>query len=415
MRDADTEVALAPTFNPIRLRSSHEGIGHPVSEPDLVRWLLAEGRHIPGDARLLDALSWRLVGAGVPLWRSTLHIGTLHPQLLGMGSRWRRDTNVAQRFKVLRGVERTDDFIKSPLRRVVIDGIAERYRRNDPAWQTIPLLIDLASEGATDYYAQPVARFSGRHQAMTWATDAPDGFTDEHIALIDCLVPALGALVELRGISRIAELLLETYHGRMVGPRILAGQIERGVGERMRAVILASDLRGFTRLSDRLPGDEVIALLDEFFERIVEPVHQTGGDVLKFVGDGMLAIFPALPGEEESATQAALEAARKAVRRLEEWNVSARSRKAPSMNAGFGLHLGEVIYGNVGSPDRLDFTAIGPAVNLAARLESLTKRLERPILCSRDFAAAYPGPLVSLGFQPVRGFADPEELFGVDD
>ncbi len=415
MRDAGSEVALAPTFNPIRLRSSHEGIGHPVKEPDLIRWLLAEGRHIAGDARLLDALSWRLVGAGVPLWRSTLHIGTLHPQLLGMGARWRRDTNMAQRFKVLRGVERTDDFIKSPLRRVIREGCSERFRRNDPAWQTIPLLMDLASQGATDYYAQPVARFNGRHQAMTWASDAPEGFSDEHIAVIDSILPALGAIVELRGMARIAELLLETYHGRMVGPRILAGQIERGIGERMRAVILASDMRGFTRLSDRLPGEDVIELLDEFFERIVEPVHQTGGDVLKFIGDGMLAIFPAPPGDEESATRAALDGAREAQRRLAEWNTAARAKKAPQMNAGFGLHLGEVIYGNVGSPDRLDFTAIGPAVNIAARLETLTKRLGRPILASRDFAASYPGRLVSLGFQPVRGFAEPEELFGVED
>jgi adenylate cyclase len=401
--------ALAPNFNPIRVRSVHDGRGAAVIERDLTRWLLTDGRAMKGDALLFDELCWRLVGAGVPLARATLHIGTLHPQVLGFGVRWRREPNRVERIKVHRGVQETEDFLTSPIRRVILEGATERFPPGHEAWQRLPLLRQLRGEGLTDYLAAPLA-LRRHHQAATWATDVPDGFTDEQIEIISCVLPALATVMEARALAKMSELLLETYLGRFVGPRILDGQIHRGVGERMRAVILSSDLRGFTRLSDTLPGDQVIELLDDYFERITEPVHAAGGDVLKFVGDGLLAIFPCQDGDAPAAA-AALRAARAGLDRLAAANDRARGAHRPVVQAGIGLHIGDVIYGNVGAPDRLDFTAIGPAVNLAARLEGLTKRLGRPLLCSRDFADAYPGKLVSLGFQPVRGLAKPEEIF----
>jgi adenylate cyclase len=403
-------LALAPDFNPIRVRSVHDGRGVPIIERDLTRWLLAEGRQIEGDAFLFDEICWRLVGAGVKLSRATLHIGTLHPQFIGFGVRWWREPNRVERIKVHHGVLETDDFRTSPIKRVISEGMTERFRKGHEAWERLPLLRQLRAEGVTDYLATPLA-LRRRHQAATWATDAPGGFTDAQTEIICSLLPALATVMEMRALAKMSELLLETYLGRFVGPRILAGQIHRGVGERMRAIILSSDLRGFTRLSDTLPGEEVIGLLDDYFECIAEPVHANGGDVLKFVGDGLLAIFPCIDGDTPDAAAAAMGAARAGLDRLAKWNGEAAAARRPVVQAGIGLHLGDVIYGNVGAPDRLDFTAIGPAVNLATRLEGLTKRLDRPLLCSRDFAGAYPGKLVSLGFQPVRGLAEPEEIF----
>jgi adenylate cyclase len=324
--------------------------------------------------------------------------------------RWRREPNRVERIKVHRGVQETEDFQTSPIRRVILEGATERFPPGHQAWDRLPLLRQLRDLGLTDYLAAPLA-LRQRHQAATWATDAPDGFTEAEVEIISGVLPALAAVMEARALAKMSELLLETYLGRFVGPRILEGQIHRGVGERMRAVILSSDLRGFTRLSDTLPGEQVIELLDDYFERITEPVHAAGGDVLKFVGDGLLAIFPCHDGEAPAAAGAAMRAARAGLDRLAAANDRARAAHGPIVRAGIGLHLGEVIYGNVGAPDRLDFTAIGPAVNLAARLEGLTKRLDRPLLCSRDFADAYRGRLVSLGFQPVRGLATPQEIF----
>jgi adenylate cyclase len=401
---------LAPDFNPIRVRSTHNGRGAAVIERDLTSWLLVEGRQIDGDALLFDELCWRLVGAGVKLSRATLHIGTLHPQLLGFGVRWRREPNRVERIKVHHGVRETEDFRSSPIKRVIMDGVTERFGQGHEAWERLPLLRQLRSEGATDYLATPLA-LRRRHQAATWTTDAPGGFTAEQVEIICSVLPALATVMEVRALAKMSELLLETYLGRFVGPRILAGQIHRGVGERMRAVILSSDLRGFTRLSDTLPGEDMIELLDDYFECITEPVHAGGGDVLKFVGDGLLAIFPCIDGDAPDAAAAAMTAARTGLERLARWNDGAAAAHRPLVQAGIGLHLGEVIYGNVGAPDRLDFTAIGPAVNLATRLEGLTKRLDRPLLCSSDFAGAYKGKLMSLGFQPVRGLAQPEEIF----
>jgi adenylate cyclase len=184
----------------------------------------------------------------------------------------------------------------------------------------------------------------------------------------------------------------------------------------MRAVIMMTDLRGFTALSDRLPGDEVIELLDDYFDAIATPIEKRKGEVLKFIGDGMLAIFPAEDDDDFSQSSVhALEAATEGLTRLDAVNRARDAVGRSELRIGIGLHLGEVIYGNVGSADRLDFTVIGPAVNLASRIEDLTKRLGRPMLFSSSFARICPRPLVSLGFQPVRGLSEPEEVFGLPE
>jgi adenylate cyclase len=393
------------------------GVGRPIAGGDVFDWVLTRGRTTLRGIALFDELCWRIVGQGLPLWRATFSTPTLHPQLLGYNYRWWRDRGIAEEYQVLRGVDQTADYRESPIRSVMERGESVRYRlalpEAEPAIAAFPMLGRLRDAGATDYFACALTSFNGRFQTTTWSTDRASGFTAGDIAFIERLVPALAAVADAKVTQRIAGTLLNIYLGRSIGSRVLDGEIRRGYGERLRAVLMATDLRGFTALSDRLPGEELIELLDDYFEAVTQPVQSEGGEVLKFIGDGVLAIFAVGDRPETAAAAAALKAARESLARLDALNrVRAKMGRAP-LRVGVGLHLGEVFYGNVGASDRLDFTAIGPAVNLTSRLENLTKRLERPLLVSDDFARACPEPLVSLGFHPVRGYSEPAEIFGL--
>jgi adenylate cyclase len=396
-----------------RTEGVYTGLGAPMPGGRIDRWILGEGPHIDSYVELFDELCWRVLGDGVPLWRATLYAGTLHPLIRGLGARWLRDLKVVEEFRILHGSERTEEYLLSPIRPTIEHGTPFRRRllEDTPEY---PLLTKLRKAGATDYFALALNRTSRGFPVVTWATDRPSGFSDGDIAALEEINPALAAIVETRVVRRISANLLDTYFGPQAGRRILAGQIRRAEGERLRAVIMMTDLRGFTALSDQLPGDEVIELLDDYFDAIATPIEKRKGEVLKFIGDGMLAIFPAEDDDDFSASSVhALEAATEGLARLDAVNQMRRSVGRNELKIGIGLHLGEVIYGNVGSSDRLDFTVIGPAVNLASRLEDLTKRFARPMLFSSAFARVCPRPLVSLGVHPVRGLSEPEEVFGL--
>ena len=208
---------------------------------------------------------------------------------------------------------------------------------------------------------------------------------------------------------RTARGLFSIYLDRDVGKRLIEGQIKRGHTEPIRAVMMATDLRNFTSLSDRLPSEQVIGILDDYFEIVGSGVNAHSGNVLKFIGDGVLAVFGAEAAQDQTAARAALAAAREIIAGL------AAHKLGDSLRAGIGLHIGTAMYGNVGSADRLDFTVIGPAVNLAFRLEALTKQLGCPVLASRAFAEAADVPFVSLGPHPIRGFREFEEVFGLPE
>jgi adenylate cyclase len=409
---ADTTLSGEEFF---RTEGVYTSLGAPIPGGQVGRWLLREGPHIDSDIEMFDELCWRLVGDGLPLFRATLHMGTLHPQIRGLGVRWLRPLNVVEEYRILQGNEATDEYLRSPIRATMERGSPFRRRlTEDTAGH--PLLSKLRDFGVTDYFALALNRSFRRFPVVTWATDRPSGFSDVEIAALEELNPALAAIVEPRAIRRITENLLDTYLGPQAGRRVLAGQIQRAQGERLRAVIMMADMRGFTALSDRLPAAEVIELLDDYFEAIVTPVGARKGETLKFMGDGVLAIFPAADDDDFSeASVQALEAALEGLERLGHVNKARREADQPEIRIGIGLHLGEVIFGNVGSADRLDFTVIGPAVNLASRIEGLTKRLLRPILVSSAFARICPRPLVSLGFHPVRGLFEPEEVFGLPE
>jgi adenylate cyclase len=398
-----------------RTEGAYTSLGGPIPGGQVARWLLREGQRIESIVEMFDELCWRLVGDGVPLWRARLHMGTLHPQIRGIGALWLRERNFIERYRILQGSEGSEEYSRSPIHATIERGTPFRRRliEDTPEY---PLLSKIRSAGATDYFALALNRTFRRFPVVTWATDRPDGFTGEEIAALEEINPALAAIVGERAIRRITENLLDTYLGPLAGRRVLAGQIRRAVGERLRAVIMMTDMRGFTAVSDRLPGEEVIELLDDYFDAIVTPVKARKGETLKFVGDGTLSIFPAADdGDFSEASMQALEAALEGLERLSMVNKARRETNRTEVRIGIGLHLGEVIFGNVGGADRLDFTAIGPAVNLASRIEGLTKQLSRPILVSRAFARACPRPLVSLGFHLVRGLIEREEVFGLPE
>src|SRR6266436_2327738 len=398
-----------------RTEGAYTGLGAPIPGGRIDRWILGEGPHIDSEVELFDELCWRLLGDGLPLWRATLHMGTLHPLIRGVGARWLRELKIIEEFCILHGSDDTSEYLQSPIRATIESGT--RFRRHLVAeTPEYPLLTKLRAAGATDYFALALNRTFRRFPVVTWSTDRPGGFSDADINALEDINPALAAIVDTRSVRRISANLLDTYLGPQAGRRILAGQIRRAEGERLRAVIMMTDLRGFTALSDQLPGDEVIELLDDYFDAIATPIENRKGEILKFIGDGMLAIFPAEDDDDFSQSSVhALEAATEGLARLDAVNQMRRRVGRTELRIGIGLHLGEVIYGNVGSASRLDFTVIGPAVNLASRIEDLTKRLGRPMLFSSAFARICPRPLVSLGLQPVRGLSEPEEVFGLPE
>jgi adenylate cyclase len=379
-----------------------------------VHWILDEGRiealgddparEVGTPARFINALCRRLVSAGVPLWRVTVYAATLNPHVRGFGWRWRRDGHGAEEVHIPQDTEPANDLQQSPLRGTIERGLTLRWGiAGGPSLP--PLLRHFRADGCTEYLTVPLNRIGGNFPVVAWATDQPCGFTESDVALLEMIRPALAAVIEMLAIFLTARGLFSIYLDRDVGKRILDGQIKRGHTEPLRAVIMATDLRNFTSISDRLPGEQVIGILDDYFEVVASSVHAHGGNVLKFLGDGVLAVFGADGAQDQVAARAALSAAGEVVAGLAE-------RK---LRAGIGLHIGTAMYGNVGSADRLDFTVIGPAVNLAFRLESLTKELGFSALASRAFVDAAGIPLLSLGSHPIRGFRGLEEVFGLPE
>jgi adenylate cyclase len=258
----------------------------------------------------------------------------------------------------------------------------------------------------------PMLCSGGQINVISWATDRAGGFTDREIEGLGEVAEALAIIVELQSTRRVARSLLDTYVGHRTGERVLSGAITRGSGEAIRAVIWICDLRGFTRLTDSAPRQEVIALLNDYFEIVAEAVVAEGGEVLKFIGDAMLAIFEI--GENRAPAEpcrAALKAARAAASAMAACNLERAGRGEEQINFGLALHLGEVTYGNIGAKNRLDFTVIGPAVNHAARLEKLAAELGKHVVTSASFAAAVAEPLHSLGLHRLRGVSQPQEVF----
>ena len=379
----------------------------------IIDWLGGPAGQIPSLAEEFDEFSWRLVAAGFPLLRTTFHLRTLHPQYLGATFVWWRTTGQTVQTYVTHEVQDLYGHEDNPVRRVLVDGETLR-RRVDVADEQLdfPILHDLKAAGATDYFALPLKSSFGTNYMATYVTDRPAGFTDREIAELTRVTRRLPLFADLRNHRRIASNILNAYLGPKTGPKVLAGQIRRGTGEEITAVLWTSDLRGFTELSDRLTGIQVIAMLNALFDAQAQAIATHGGEILKFIGDGLLAIFP-IESADKAATAArcALDAAMQAVEAARGLNRDPLLAGEPPLEIVVALHIGTAIYGNIGAADRLDFTVIGPAVNLVSRIESVAKALDVPIIVSDDFANAYGKPLHPLGRHALRGLATPHDLF----
>jgi adenylate cyclase len=367
--------------------------------------LFASGRDEPG--ALLEGLWLRLVDEGVALKRATVALRTLHPEIVGLGYVWELGKPI-QRNQHAHGEFNLPRFLASPFR-VIFDGggpLRTRLVGDEP--QKFPVLDELRARGMTDYLALPLTFSSGQIHALTVASDRPGGFTDAEVALFHDLSPALAACIEARETRRVAGMLLDTYVGARAGAEVLEGRIRRGDVDMLDAVVLSCDLRGFTRLTTELPPTEVVGLLNDYFERVCAPIVAGGGEVMKFIGVGLLATFPVELAGAARACQAALEAARAGLASVDGKRFGNRGVE---LRMGVALHLGEVAFGNIGAPNRLDFTVIGQAVNLASRLAGLCARLEHSLLVSAAFAARSPAGARSLGVHSVRGLDEPQEVF----
>lgn len=396
----------------------------------LVDWLMRDAWEAASIEELLARLARQLLAVGIPLLRANLLVRTLHPQVMGAVHVWKRDEDSVERVELSHRVRDEENFLSSPFAHIFAGrgGVRRRLGGAD-AVLDFPILRDLAEAGATDYAALPLTFSDGQQHAITLATDAPTGFEVAALGHIHEVLPLLSRLVEVHLQRHTARTLLDTYLGRGTGNRVLEGRIRCGDGEVIPAVIWWADLRGSTSLAERLPRQQYLDLLNRFFECTAGVAIEHDGEVLKFIGDAVMAIFPVGEvtdaGEREApdfetrrlsdAAERALAAARRALDLVAEANDARTSPDDPEVRIALALHQGEVNYGNVGVAGRLDFTVTGPAVNEVARLESLSKSLGRSVVASAAFARLLPGRLVSLGHHDLRGVSARQEVFGVDD
>jgi adenylate cyclase len=386
----------------------------PLSLHPVVQWLVHGARNAPLSHEVLTELCQRLVAAGLPLWRVMVFVRTLHPEIVGRRFVWHPETGTEVTDGSFELLERRS-FIESPMMHVAKTGESFRRRLADPdCIMDYGILHELRAEGVTDYFVAPLHFSGGDVHFSSWSTRQPGGFTHAEIEAIEAIIPPLARIGEIRAWYRVASNLLTTYIGKNAGERVLAGHIRRGDTEAIHAAIWLSDMRGFTVLADTLPPQNLVDLLNRYFDCQVPAIEQHGGEVLKFMGDGLLAIFPIGAEGDFPAICASALAAGRAARD----NIAAldAAEDGPALRFGLALHLGDVLFGNIGSGNRLDFTAIGPAVNLAARLEKLAGRLGRTILASEDFVD-YCGDdgLQPVGRFAVAGFAAEQMVFGLAD
>jgi adenylate cyclase len=401
---------------------------------DLPAWLTQAGLAGTPETDIVAGFCDRCVAAGFPLGRAHVFIDTLHPVHEGRLYRWGFGpgesavheygrtslAGLAAPGLVSLDQQATDIWQRSPFYAMLKTGASLLRRRLGPATDgEFSLLPDWRAAGMTDYVAI-ISRFDtegivGEMDAVysSWATNTPAGFDDDQIAALERLVPYLALAIKSVSLMRMTRTLMETYLGRDAGQRVLSGRIVRGVAERIDAVVWFSDLRGFTRITDTAP-EQVIPLLNDYSDVIVSAIDEHGGDVLKLIGDGTLAMFTA--EDRRHACKAALSAAIAARQGVADLNKRRVAQDKPVTDMYLGLHVGKVFYGNVGSRERLDFTVLGPAVNEASRIAAMCRSVDQPVLVSAAFAGVgdIKRHLVSVGRYALRGVSQPQELFTID-
>ena len=416
------------TLPELRHRTFDDALGRRIVDTHI--WAVREGLRGADAYHLFDGYCQRLVIDGIPLWRAHAAMETLHPQWNGYGYTWRRDLNAIEPENYAHSDENEQLLATSPFyalmqrARAGEDTPALRRRiENGPEERDFPILEEFHALGATDYFAQLFVygeigdRSQGTGIAYSFATDRKGGFSDDDMTLVQATLPALSLAMKAHAGHVIASGLLGAYLGEDAGRRVHAGSIMRGSVDNLRAVIWYADIRGFTPLSDAAPGPVVVELLNDVFEILTASLRERGGQVLKFIGDAMLAIFPFEDADRAETCRRALDAAIEAMRNIEALSARALPQARRSPRSISRSISGDVLYGNVGAIDRLDFTVIGPAINEVARIEALCQPLGRAVLVSAEFVDGMKGAdsrLKSLGRHALRGVKERKEIFALD-
>jgi len=393
----------------------------------LLDWITRRGLDGLDEAQLLREFCEKCREAGLMVSRALSFIDTLHPVHEGRIYRWRDDSVEEEAAldyaRTDQGGPAAESWQRSPFFHLLQTGEEELRRRigfgEAPDFSVIQEMKDL---GHTDYIVF-IHRFAGDTKIgdmdgvySAWSTRHSEGFSDANIVALRRLVPALALAIKSAALARIADTLVQVYLGRDAGRRVLEGSIQRGVADRVEAALWFSDLRSFTAITDTAKPSELIPLLNDYAEAVITSIHEAGGDVLKLIGDGTLAVFRA--DDPAEACRCALRAEENLRARMNELNERRLAAEQPVTTAYIGLHIGEVFYGNIGSFDRLDFTVVGPAVNETSRIASMCRSVDRPLLVSSTFAAALPADerarLVSVGRFALRGVGKAQDLFTID-
>lgn len=411
----------------------------PLNTSGIAEWLVERGlRGLPLDDQV-DGFCRRVVDAGFPARRFNMSLGTLHPRHGARSYVWRASGLETEEFPRQRTREELEPYRRSPIYHLLSTGQARLRRRLDTsANHEFPVLNELREQGMTDYAARVVGFDDRRAVALrsgalsevidptnrlqgiffSCTTDAQGGFDDAQLSQVDGLLPYLALAVKSRSMFEVARTLLETYLGADAGRRVLTGEIDRHSLQRIQAVLWLCDLRSYSAMANRVSHDELLEILDAYLDLMARPVLDNRGQILKFLGDGFLATFDLSVGEQEMVCVDALKAAEQLLESLPRFNAERRSASKRTLDFGVALHLGEVLYGNIGSSDRLDFTVVGSAVNEASRIEGLCRPLQRKVLLSSPFfqaAGAGADKMISVGVHALRGIREPQELFTIEN
>ncbi len=380
-------------------------------------WLRAQALNDIGLEAVVQGSCDRLAAAGLPIARVNLVFSVLHPLYRAIGFTWRQGQALqAHAYPHVADGAQPDYFYGTPYHHLLKHDVDHlRWRLDSDMPGAFPILNDLRRDGFTDYlaFAHSFAKAKSEGMLGSWSTTQTGGFGDGEIGALLAIQYPLAVACRMAMLGGVAKSALSTYLGNNAGARVLAGQIRRGDGETTRAAIVWGDLRNSTRMADRLGRQAYIDNLNDFFDATAGAVAAAGGDILAFIGDGFLGIFPCARGKKESRTacQRALGAAMAAMSAMGETNRRRQTQNKAALGYGLALHVGSVLFGNVGLPERLSFSVFGSAVNEAARLETLTKKFATPIIASRSFTADCGGAWEALGRESLRGVEAPITVF----
>lgn len=388
----------------------------PLVAADVVQWLYSDAAELNDTLEIISELAERIRAGNIPLDRAATGIWIVHPNVQAEGTRWSSD-GTRQLHRYVPGPESDADYASSPIKTVHDTGRSVRVKIGmiGEDEEPYPVIRDLRGQDFTDYLALPMLFSDGSIKVATFATKAPGGFTNAHVGVFEAVIRPLALVCELKTLRRTAETVLNTYVGPRAGSRVLEGTTRRGQGETIKAIISFADIRGFTRLSNSVPADMVVMLLNKYFGAMTEAVEAQGGEVLKFIGDEIMAIFPYESDDEaRDAAHRALLSASQTLEKIREINQLKTCIATPDMSVAISLHAGDVFYGNVGSENRLDFTVVGPAVNLGSRIAGLAKKLNRQVLVSDAIADIMGCRSGLFGQYQVNGFDDPVSVYSPD-